>query len=203
MLKLLAQFIAYLLHPLLMPTWLFATMMFYFPASIQPTQAWILIIILIFGMTFILPLLNMLFFKMTGTIQNFQLQDRRDRVLPFIFVTIVYAGITIMIFWKMNFPLVFKLMVIITGLSVLATISTFFFKISVHALATGGMVGILLAFVTLLATFELMFPSICILILAGITMSSRLLLNAHNAKEVTWGGILGFIIGFMGVGFLF
>lgn len=203
MLKLLAQLISYLLHPLLMPTWLFATMMFYFPASIQPTQAWWLVIILIFGMTFILPLLNMFFFKITGTIRNFQLPDRRDRVLPFIFITIVYAGITTMIFWKMNFPLVFKLMVIITILSVLATISTFFFKISVHALAAGGIAGILLAFVVLLAIFELVLPSISILILAGMVMSSRLFLNAHNAKEVTWGGIGGFIIGFIGVGFLF
>src|SRR5262245_39751297 len=105
MLRILAQVVSFLFHPLLMPTWLFALMMYYFPASIQPTQAWMLIVLLIFGMTFILPILNMVFFRMTGTISSFHLPERKDRILPSIFVTIVYAGITSMIFWKMSFPI--------------------------------------------------------------------------------------------------
>jgi hypothetical protein len=202
MLKIVAQLLSYLFHPLLMPTWLFGTMMFYFPSSIQPAQAWLLIIILIFGMTFILPLLNMLFFRMTGTIQNFQLPERKDRVLPFIFITIVYVG-TSMIFWKMNFPIVFKLMVVISGLSFMVTILTFFFKISVHAVASSGIVGILLAITIFASVGELIIPALAILIIAGMVMSARLHLNVHNGSEVGWGGVLGFLVGFLGVGILF
>lgn len=203
MLRLLAQFVSYFFHPLLMPTWLFATIMVYFPSSIQPTQAWLLVIILIFGMTFILPLLNLLFFKMTGTIQSFQLTERKDRILPFSFVTIVYAGITAMIFWKMNFPIVFRFMVVITSLSLVATLSTFIFKISIHALAGGGIVGILLSICLILGVGELVIPTLLVLIVAGVVMSARMLLNAHNIREIGWGGIIGFVLGFISIGFLF
>ena len=203
MLRFLAKTFSFLFHPLLMPTWLFSLLMFYFPAAIQPVQAWFLIILLIFGMTFILPLLNLIFFKMTGTIQDFYLEERKDRVLPFIFISIVYAGITAMFFMRMNFPVVFNLMVIVTGLVLLATIATFFFKISVHAIAVGGMAGILLAIVAFMSASELLIPALSAMVLAGLVMSSRLLLNAHELNEVGWGGVLGFVIGFIGVEILF
>ena len=203
MLRLLAQFISLVFHPLLMPTWLFGIMMYYFASAVQPTQAWLLVIVLIFGMTFILPLLNLLFFKITGTIRSFYLVERKDRILPFIFITIVYAGITAMIFWKMSFPIVFKLMVIITCLSLLVTVFTFFFKISAHAVAGGGIAGVLLSMAIYSSVAELVVPSLIMLVLAGTVMSARLLLNAHKPQEVGWGGMLGFVIGSAGIGMLF
>ena len=203
MVKLLAQIISFLLHPLLMPTWLFSLMMVYFPAAVLPTQAWLIIIILIFGMTFILPVLNLLFFEITGTIRSIYLPERQDRILPFIFISIVYAGITAMIFWKMNFPMVFNLMLIITCLSLLATVATFFFKISVHAIAGGGIAGMLLAMVIFATVGELIVPALIMLVLSGAVMSARLFLNAHDAREVGWGGVIGFMIGFAGVEILF
>lgn len=203
MLKFLAKLLSYLFHPLLMPTWLFGIMMFYFPSSVQPTQAWVLIILLIFGMTFILPILNLLFFRLTGTIQNFHLPERKDRILPFLFITIVYTGITVMIIWKMNFPIVSKLMIIVTMLTFVTTILTFFFKVSVHAIGNSGLVGILLAVTLFSSVSELIVPALSGLILAGSVMSARLYLNAHTQFEVAWGGILGFVVGFLGVFVLF
>jgi hypothetical protein len=203
MLKLLAQFISFIFHPLLMPTWLFGIVMFYLPSSVQPRQAWMVIIILVFGMTFILPLLNLLFFKMTGTIKSFYLAERSDRILPFIFITIVYAGITAMIFWKMSFPVVFNLMLLITLLSLMVTVATFFFKISAHAVGGGGIAGILLATAIISSVGELIYPSLLILVLAGAVMSARLYLNAHKPNEVGWGGMLGFLVGFVGIELLF
>ena len=203
MLRFLAQFISVVLHPLLMPTWLFGIFMIFFPTSIQPPQAWLLIFLLIFGMTFILPLLNLVFFKMTGTIKSFYLHDRTDRILPSIFITIVYTGITIMIFWKMNFPVVFKLMVLVSALSLMVSVTNFFYKISVHAVAAGGLAGIVLAVAAFASVGELIYPALIAIVLAGTAMSSRLLLNAHSPNEVGWGGALGFIIGFVGIEILF
>ena len=204
MLQLGAKFISYLLHPLLMPTWLFGILLCFSPSLIQGKQLGVYILVLIFGMTFFLPLLNLFFFKMTGTIQSFHLPTSRERVLPFILITLVYAAITLMFYWKMPVvPIYFKLMIIATMLSAAVTILNFFFKISAHAVGMSGLVGILLAMAQLASISELIFPSVVVVVLAGATMSSRLLLNAHDLREVGWGGAVGLGVGIGGVVGLF
>src|SRR6185503_15716258 len=150
----------------------------FFPTAIQPAQAWGLMVLLIFfGMTFILPVLNMLFFKITGTISNFSLPNRKDRILPSMLITILYATLSYMFYWKVAaIPFFFKLMIIITMLSALVMIGTLFLKISAHAVGICGLAGILLAMASLSSVSELVFPSLGVIALAGLTMSSRLLL---------------------------
>jgi hypothetical protein len=154
-------------------------------------------------MTFILPVLNMVFFKVTGTITNLNLANRRDRILPFIFVTLVYAAVTAMFYWKMYIPVVFKLMLMVTALSLLVLVATLFFKISVHAVGSSGLAAILLAMATLASATELLWPALVMIVLAGFAMSSRLQLNAHTLAEVSWGGVLGFASAFGGMLILF
>jgi hypothetical protein len=200
-----AQFISVLFHPLLMPTWLMIVLLIFFPTSVLQAQSWGLIMLLIFfGMTFILPVLNLVFFKLTGTISSLQMFKRKERILPSILVTLLYAFLASMFYWKFYaIPVFFKLMAIVTALSAIVTITTFFFKISAHAVGMCGLAGILLAIATLASAQELIFPALGALILAGVTMSSRLLLNAHTLDEVGWGGGLGFAIGFGGMIILF
>ena len=204
-LRLFANFISYVLHPLLMPTWLLLILVTLYPAAIQPVQAWGFIILLIFfGMTFILPVLNLLFFKITGTISSFSLLTRQDRILPSILITMLYGALSFMFYWKViSIPVFFKLMLVITALSLIVAIGTFFLKISAHAVGMCGLAGILLSMASASSSSTLIFPALVVLVLAGLTMSSRLLLNVHSLNEVTWGGSLGFVIGFGGIAFLF
>jgi hypothetical protein len=205
MLRLSAHAVSIVLHPLLMPTWLLVVLLTFFPTAIQPAQAWGLVVLLIFfGMTFILPVLNMLFFKITGTISSFSMPNRQDRMLPSLLITALYATLSFMFYWKVAaIPIFFKLMVIVTMLSAVVMIGTFFLKISAHAVAACGLAGILLAMATLSSISELILPALVVIVLAGVTMSSRLLLNAHTLHEVGWGGVLGFAVGFAGMVFLF
>jgi len=204
MLKLGAKIISFVFHPLLMPTWLFAILMFFSPAIIQLPQFGYYILILIFGMTFFLPFLNLLLFKMTGTIADFYMNSRQERLMPSILITLVYAGIAFMFYWKVYpIPVFFKLMTVITLLSATVTTATFFFKISAHAVGMCGLAGILLAIATLGSASGLILPALVAIVLAGATMSSRLLLNAHSLNEVSWGGALGFAVGFCGVLIIF
>ena len=203
MLRLGAHIISFVMHPLLMPTLLFATLMYFVPASIQPDKAHGTVLFLIFMMTFILPVINLLFFKMTGTLRSFYLPARRDRVLPFLLISLLYVAIAAMFYWKMYSLLIFKLMVIVAILSLWVTVANFFFKISVHAVGSSGLAGILLSMATLSSVSDLIWPAITMIVLAGLAMSSRLLLNAHNLSEVSWGGVSGFVVGFSTVGFLF
>ena len=205
MLKGAANFISYILHPLLMPTWLLVILLTFSPTTLQPAQSMGLIVLLIFfGMTFILPVLNLLFFKMTGTIKIFSLPARTDRILPSILITMLYGALTFMFYWKVApVPVFFKLMFVITLLSCVVLIGTFFLKISAHAVGMAGLSGILISLAVLSASSILIFVALIVILLAGLTMSARLLLNAHTLSEVAWGGALGFVVGFGGIVFLF
>lgn len=187
-----------------MPTILFGVLLSFIPKSFQQFQShgWLLLLVF-FGMTFVLPALNLLFFKATGTIKSLSLMERRERIMPSILISIVYVVIGYMIYWKIPFPVFYKLMFIVAALSIMVTLITFFFKISAHAVGMSGLSGILLAMATLSTASVLVVPALVAIVLSGLVMSSRLLLDAHDLREVGWGGVMGFGIGFAGVVWMF
>ncbi len=199
----LALAISVVFHPLLMTTYLFILLSFYLPGMLQPIRPSLWFIFLIFLMTFLLPSLNFIFFRVTGTIKDLNLFNRTDRILPFSFVTILYCVVTLMFYWKFPVPNVLKLMMIITAMVIVSSAVTMFFKISVHSVAVCGIIGILLPLNNSSEQGLLLYPTAGALVTAGIVMSSRLQLNAHVLQEVISGAIVGFTIGFGGMILLF
>lgn len=186
-----------------MTTYLFVVLAFFFPGIFQPIHPSPWFLFLIFLMTFLLPSLNFIFFRVTGTIKDLQMFNRTERILPFAFVTILYCVVTFMFYWKFPVPNVLKLMMIITAIVIAAAITTLFYKVSVHTMAIWGIIGILLPLNNASEQGLLLYPTIAAVILAGVVMSSRLQLNAHVPREVLVGGILGFALGFGGMMSLF
>lgn len=166
-------------------------------------QALYLFTLLVFFVTFVLPVLNILMFKLNGIISSLALPARRDRVVPFIFISVIYSMVTGLFFYKGAFGTNFnKLMLIVTFLVLASTLITFFYKVSIHSLSIWGAVGILLP-LNKVVEGTLLWPTLAIILIAGLVMSSRLLLNAHTPREVTIGGVVGFSIGFGGLVVLF
>ena len=66
-----------------------------------------------------------------------------------------------------------------------------------------GGIGILLPLNKALETGELLYPTIGVIIAAGLVMWSRLFLNAHVPREILIGSLMGFVIGFGGMVVLF
>jgi glucan phosphoethanolaminetransferase (alkaline phosphatase superfamily) len=186
-----------------MTTYLFVLLSLYLPVFLQPISPSIRFLFLIFLMTFLLPTLNFIFFRVTGTIKDLNLFDRSERILPFAFVTILYCIVTFMFYWKFPVPSILKLMMIITAMVVVSASITLWYKISVHSVGICGMVGMLLPLNNASEQGLLLYPTIGSLVIAGIVMSSRLQLNAHDPREVLIGGVVGFSIGFGGMYLLF
>ncbi|HMJ70821.1 MAG TPA: hypothetical protein VK508_18090 [Cyclobacteriaceae bacterium] len=199
----LALALSVVFHPLLMTTYLFIVLSFFLPGILQPIRPSLWFIFLIFLMTFLLPSLNFIFFRVTGTIKDLNLFNRTDRILPFAFVTILYCVVTFMFYWKFPVPNVLKLMTIITAMVIVSAVITLFYKVSVHSVAACGIIGILLPLNNASEQGLLLYPTIGALVIAGVVMSSRLQLNAHVLREVFTGAILGFAIGFGGIILLF
>lgn len=197
-----AQVISVVFHPLLMTTYLFAVLAIFLPSVLLPVRASLWLVFLVFLMTFILPALNFLFFRMSGTIRDISMVERKDRVLPFAFITILYCVVTYMFYWKFPVPNLLKMMMIITLMVITSTVLTLFYKVSVHAVAIWGILGIMIP-LNKASEGALLYPLAAGLVIAGIVMSSRLFLDVHRPREVMVGSLLGFVIGFAGMMVLF
>lgn len=204
----LARLASYIFHPLLMPTYLFLLLSQVFPAALEPIQSssHLLFILLIFIVTFLLPVLNLGIMKALGSIRSFQMETREERILPFTAVSLVYIAITVIFYFKTRISLgdnFLKLMVVIDLLAVMATIITFFFKVSVHSLTAWGIIAILIILNKLSEEGSLFYPALISILLTGFIMSARIYLQAHSLKEVMWGGIAGLATAIAGMTIMF
>ncbi|ELR70307.1 hypothetical protein C900_03992 [Fulvivirga imtechensis AK7] len=205
MLKHLANIISIVFHPLLMATLLIATLYFFLPTAIQPVNenAILPVLLMVFLLTYVLPLLSVGMLRLTNTISSLRLVDKRERLMPFLFITIYYAFATYIFAIRFELGQVFMVIFGSITLSVLlVTIITKFFKVSAHSVGTAGLIGFLLAFHIRYIDSRLILPLVAAFILHGIVSSARLYLHTHDPKEVHFGSLLGFIINFGAVYFL-
>jgi membrane-associated phospholipid phosphatase len=203
--KVAAKIISVLFHPLLLPTYLVLVLHGFFPSMLSLRAEYTYTIIgLIFVFTFVLPSLNLITLRYFGSITSLTLESRQQRILPFTFIALLYLLVTFLFYTKLPFSQNFnKLMVIVTALVVVSLIITTFYKISVHSLAVGGGLGILLPLNRVAEQANLLWPTVILIIISGLVMSSRLLLNAHTPRQVMIGSVVGISIGFSGMIILF
>jgi hypothetical protein len=206
--NLLARIVSIVFHPLLLATYLFSLFILLFPVALEPlkSEGHLTFLLLIFCVTFVLPALNVGMFRMMGTIKTLEMRERRERILPFIFISILYIGVTYLFYTKPRIGFhdnLLKFLIIIDALVLVATLTTFFYKISVHSLAAWGMLGILIPLNKVLEDNTLFYPTLVIIVITGAIMSARLKLNAHTPREVMFGSILGLLTAFAGMIILF
>jgi membrane-associated phospholipid phosphatase len=204
----LARIISFIFHPLLMATYLLILMALTLPAALDPLkpEKFLTFIILIFIVTFVLPVLNLGIFRVFGTIDSFTLKERKQRILPFLFISVIYVSITYVFYSKYRFGLndnILRIMIIMDLLVLVATLVTFFFKVSVHSMGIWGLVGIALLLTKISEVNTLFYATIGLILLAGVVMASRLQLDAHTPREVIWGGVLGLATSMAGMLILF
>lgn len=188
-----------------MATYLIAMVGFYFPVmlSISPRN-FNIILAMVFAFTFILPVVNIIMFRYFGTISSFTMQERTERLIPFVAIAIIYLVMIFLFYNKLPLSTNFtKLMIIVTALVLFSAAATFFYKVSIHSLAACGMIGILLPLNKAIENNALLWPTAITILIAGMIMSARLYLNAHTINEVITGALAGFTIGFTGMLIMF
>ena len=197
-----AYFISLLFHPLLMPSYLFLYIILFASSLMQPLKMDSLFQLLgiIFIVTFIIPVISISTLRFTNLISDFHLNDRNQRIIPFLFITCFYGITAYMFYSKLTVNnLVVTVFITITGLIFILTAITFFWKISVHGAASGGIIGIITVlgmqhpvqyFGVILAVVTLM---------GGLIFYSRLKLNAHTPAQVYAGALLGFTLCFTSI----
>jgi hypothetical protein len=203
-----ARIVSVVFHPLFMPTYLFSLLAWALPTLLEPISPALQLkfLMFIFLVTAALPLLNVGIFKSFRTIRSFAMVERKERLLPFVFISAIYVAVTYLfhIHARMNLHDNFlKFMVIIDMLVIVSTIATFFFKVSVHSVSAWGLIGILVALNKITEVNSIFYPTLGVIVLAGVIMSARLKVGAHNPREVMLGAVLGLATGVTGMLLLF
>ena len=195
MTKHLMQSIAVVFHPLLMPTFSFLLINAILPELIRP-QGWIMIPFL-FITTFLIPLFGVSILRYSGSISSLSLENREERFLPFLFVTIFYCITTVMFVMKIEMNGTVSIILITTTLLIfILMLVSLFYKISIHAAGVGGVVGFLAVLASNHPESGMIHALLVSIILSGLVMSSRLYLNVHTPREILAGSVLGILICF-------
>jgi membrane-associated phospholipid phosphatase len=182
-----------------MPTILFV-ILFYFTSFLGTSlskQSMFYVLIIIFTTTFVLPLFCVTVLKLTHNISSFNLENRKERFLPFFFICLFYAINSYLFLTKIKIGDVFIVIFMgITAIIFLLTLITFFWKISAQSTAISGTIGFLLGISWKYPQDKLLIPLVLLILMAGILMSSRLYLNANRPKEILGGSLLGLFVSF-------
>jgi len=188
-----ARFTSVIFHPLLIPTFGFLLLFnsdFYF--SILPWNVKRYMLLVVFLSTCVLPAISILILSLSPKF-DLNMEKNTDRVLPLFISSISYYLGYLLLKRLPVFP-VYNVLLIGSVLVQIALIPiSMRWKISAHAAAIGGLVGVVLGLSFRLQENPVRLLSILILT-AGLVGTSRLILEKHTQSQVYAGFLTGFWI---------
>jgi hypothetical protein len=192
-LRLLGKLVSYVFHPLFIPFYVIAYLVYIHPyafSSLQEKQK-MMKLISFFVITVFFPALTVFLLWRLKFADSIFLRTQKERIIPYV-ATITYF------FWAWyvsknqleNPP---ALIFFCLGLFICASVALMannYFKISMHGLGVGGAMAffILLAWAT---TEPMGLPVSIATTITGLVCTSRLLISDHHPAEVYWGLSVG------------
>jgi hypothetical protein len=188
-----AHFFSYIFHPLFIPLYVTYFLAFIHPAyfaGFAPAQKGWLLIRIAYGMIFF-PLITVLLLKALGFITSVFLTTQKDRIIPYIACGIFFFWTYLVFRNQPEIPLILTSFTFAVFLSSSAALlANIYFKISMHALGVGGILGLFIIIVrqnTMLMTV----PFSVALFIAGLVCSSRMIVSDHHPREIYMGIFVG------------
>jgi hypothetical protein len=189
----LAKVLSYCFHPLLLPTWLFGLLFFRTPIFIEFTEKirlylWSLVTIC----TLAIPAVLVIVLHKMQYIKSLEMREVTERRMPMLLTSVIYVALAVLVETGIFRGSLFSYIVICISFSVfIAAFITLYYKISVHAIGIGGMLGLLLALQFLDFRYHLLYLVIGTVLAMGMILSARLSLAAHTPDEIWWGSAIG------------
>lgn len=203
-----AHFLSAVLHPLLMPTFLFVLLLFRVPTvlgldAFSPSLR-LSILVLVFVGTFMVPSLLIYYLYRSGYISSLQLTTLADRRLPYFLSALVYFITAYLFTFQMQglSTLAPEIGIIIGSIAVsilFVGIISLSWQISAHGVGIGGVVGVIGSLMLKFGLTDLFVPLLLLVMLSGFVASARLRLNAHTPAQVGAGLALGLLVSLLTV----
>lgn len=194
-LRVIANIISYIFHPVFMPTVMAIVLYKLSPANFAgiSNAAFGRMLMPIILNTLFFPLIAVGLIKGLGFIKSIKMEDPKDRIIPLIAIMIFY-------FWAYNVskntidPLMIRVLLLGSFWGIIGLFMVnIFFKISMHTAAAGSVIGIMMV---LLFTnpVNVTLPFFIALFVAGVIGTARLILGAHKGGEIWLGYLLGMVV---------
>lgn len=151
--------------------------------------------------TWIFPLTAIYLYRRINGWTSHQMSLRERRFVPYIINIICYGSLYVLM-RSLNIP-TFVSTVIMSALliQIVCAVTNVWIKISTHAAASGGVIGMLMAF-SLLFHFNAVNWLCLAILLSGAVCSSRMILHVHNYRELALGVLIGILCGWAVVYFI-
>jgi hypothetical protein len=191
-LRMAAHFFSYVFHPLFIPAYVTAFMLYVHPscfAGLSPGEKARSMASISFN-TILFPGITVLLLKGLNFIQSIFLRTQKDRIIPYIASGTFYFWA----FWVLKNqqypPLMIGFMLGVFINAYAALLVNIYMKISMHAMGMGGVLGIFLMVIktnTILMTW----PLAAALLITGFVCTARMVVSNHTSKEIYLGLLLG------------
>ena len=194
--QILAKSFSVVFHPFLIPSYGFLLLMnsgFYFSMLSFEVKKFIFLIVVL--STFMLPAISLVLLSLNSRFDP-KMEKSTDRVFPLLFSS-VYYFLGYYFLGKAPIYPIYRIFLISTILIIiLLMLISLKWKISNHMAGIGGLIGAVLALSFRLGMNSSLLLALLIII-AGITATSRLLLKKHNPYQIYAGFILGFAVNYL------
>jgi hypothetical protein len=151
------------------------------------------ITLLVFMMSFLLPILNIYLLYKLKRIPSFLLSNRNERGFPYLVTSLFYFGLVYLLL-EVNIWNTLKLFLFGGGIAIVLTaLINLRYKISAHMVGLGGLLGVLIS-VSWLLKIDLTRLYIAVIVISGAVASARLYLGEHRYGELLWGFVLGLMV---------
>jgi hypothetical protein len=195
-----AYFISILFHPLLISSYTIAFLIYIHPGAFEGvdprTANQRMLSVLLNGVFY--PALSLFLAWRLKLVKSLSLDTRNDRLVGFIVTMFFYFWTSYVFRNQPDTPPAVAHFLLGTFLAVCsAWMCTIFYKVSLHAVAMGGLV----AFTILFSQTDPFTSGLYLVVpflIAGLVCSSRLIVGAHSRFEMASGFIIGLIAQAMG-----
>ena len=193
-LRIVARLISVVFHPLFIPVYLSAFLIYINPVfpAFDASEKFILLIRFIVMYT-VFPLATILLTKALGFVQTIYLKTQKDRIIPYVACGVYYFWMWYVLRNQPQFP---KEIVVLALAIFLASsgglLANSYLKVSMHAISVGVMLTYIILLGFLLGVSFGFFISVALLI-TGAVCTARLINSDHYPIEVYAGFFIGLI----------
>ena len=187
----LTQLISILLHPMFMPL-----LALHLTLLVLPSLAFTLShnLLLIYGIiifsTMVLPLVSIFWLMRKGKVSSLEMSNHKERSLP-LFKAVIWMSFGYYLLQNLLFytPILKAELLGAIIIILIAAIISKFWKISLHLLGIGGVVGVFIALQIMHADF--LYLLLLFILLSGLLGVARIKQKAHNYAQVYSGFLVG------------
>lgn len=187
------QLVSILFHPLFIPGYITAFLLYIHPFAFAGENDWYkkIKLLSVLVSTAFFPAFTVFLLRQLGFAASLQLRSQKERIIPIVASMVFY-------FWIFyvsknqpdNPPELVQMLCAVFISSIISLTANNFIMISLHAIAMGVLAGFFL-YAAWTSLLPMGVPLAAALLIAGLVCTARLALGAHNVQEMAMGFLTG------------